>query len=98
MAKSIFKNTLFAYFIWALVGNIQAQTYTTLSKFGGVGSISSLIQSYDGELYGTMGGGNYSYGVVFKISRQGILKRLYTFCSQPDCLDGSFPGPALVLG
>ncbi len=50
-----------------------------------------LIQATDGNLYGTTGNGGPSAGTVFKITPQGALTTLYTFCQQPECADGSGP-------
>ena len=50
-----------------------------------------LIQATDGNLYGTTGNGGPSAGTVFKITPQGALTTLYTFCQQPQCADGSGP-------
>ncbi|HEY6371836.1 MAG TPA: choice-of-anchor tandem repeat GloVer-containing protein [Candidatus Sulfotelmatobacter sp.] len=50
-----------------------------------------LIQATDGNFYGTTGGGGSSAGTVFEITPKGILTTLYTFCSQPQCTDGSSP-------
>ena len=35
-------------------------------------------------------------GTIFKITPQGVLTTLYTFCSQPNCTDGANPGTALM--
>jgi len=52
-----------------------------------------LIQGSDGNLYGiTQLGGNASNtGTIFKITPQGALTTLYTFCQQSKCLDGQDP-------
>lgn len=59
----------------------------------------ALIQATDGNFYGTaqLGGAN-SDGTVFKITPEGTLTTLYTFCSQPNCTDGSLPNSSLVQG
>ncbi len=54
-------------------------------------SYGGLIQATDGNLYGTTGNGGPSAGTVFKITTQGALTTLYSFCSQPGCADGSGP-------
>jgi uncharacterized repeat protein (TIGR03803 family) len=57
---------------------------------------SALIQANDGNLYGaTLAGGTTNAGTIFKISTSGALTTLYTFCLQPNCVDGWFPS-ALV--
>jgi uncharacterized repeat protein (TIGR03803 family) len=62
-----------------------------------------LVQATDGNLYGTtVLGGAYGQpydkqgGTVFKITPKGELTTLYSFCSQPECTDGSEPTAALI--
>ncbi|MGA7927969.1 MAG: choice-of-anchor tandem repeat GloVer-containing protein [Candidatus Sulfotelmatobacter sp.] len=64
-----------------------------------------LVQGPDGNFYGTTqsGGINNPYcasgcGTVFKITPQGTLTSLYSFCSEPNCADGASPGAGLALG
>jgi uncharacterized repeat protein (TIGR03803 family) len=77
-----------------------AQTYTVLASFdtaNGSYPNGSLVQGRDGNLYGTtLGGGAFSGGEVFRITREGQLTTLYSFCAQANCLDGGGPD-ALVL-
>ena len=80
---------------------LPAQTFSTLSSFDGTdGSFpraGSLVQTANGDFYGTTGaGGANSSGTVFKISPSGTLTTLYSFCSQPDCTDGSNPWAGLI--
>jgi len=37
-----------------------------------------------------------SYGTIFKVTRDGTLITLHTFCSQNGCADGNYPAGALV--
>jgi uncharacterized repeat protein (TIGR03803 family) len=62
-----------------------------------------LVQSTNGELYGTTayGGANSNAcpsgcGTVFKITPAGTLTTLYSFCSLSDCADGAVPFAPLV--
>jgi uncharacterized repeat protein (TIGR03803 family) len=71
-----------------------------------------LVQATDGNFYGTtsLGGtgvgstnnvcGNesttYGCGTVFRITPAGKLTTIYNFCVQPNCIDGAYPGGALV--
>jgi len=59
----------------------------------------TLVQ-YGGDFYGTTSGGgaNSVSGTVFKITPNGTLTRLYSFCSQTGCIDGTQPGAGLVQG
>jgi uncharacterized protein (TIGR03437 family) len=62
-----------------------------------------LVQATDGNLYGTTSaGGAKGRGTVFKITPNGALTTLYSFCSQYSgglCTDGQYPsGAALIQG
>jgi uncharacterized repeat protein (TIGR03803 family) len=62
----------------------------------GYSPLAGLIEGSDGNLYGiTSGGGINDGGTAFKITPQGTLTTLYSFCSQPNCSDGGGPS-ALV--
>lgn len=53
---------------------------------------ASLLQSTDGNLYGTTGlGGAGNAGTLFRIGYAGNLTTLYSFCVQSGCPDGSSP-------
>lgn len=62
------------------------------------------MQATDGNFYGTTGNGGanqapcngYGCGTVFKITPNGALTTLYSFCSQQNCVDGGSPFAALV--
>jgi uncharacterized repeat protein (TIGR03803 family) len=77
-------------------------TLTTLHTFNSNidGSCpSTLILGSDGDFYGTTSGcanGNTGLGTVFKITPQGAVTTLHTFCSQLKCPDGAVPVAALV--
>jgi uncharacterized repeat protein (TIGR03803 family) len=56
-----------------------------------------LVQATNGNLYGTTyTGGANAGGTVFKITPDGTLTTLYSFCSQSGCADGSGPYAPLV--
>jgi uncharacterized repeat protein (TIGR03803 family) len=59
----------------------------------GLGPAAALMQATDGNFYGTTEeggtGGNNGSGTVFSITPGGALTTLYSFCSQPDCVDGA---------
>lgn len=80
-------------------------TLTTLHSFAnsdGAGPNSGLVLAADGNLYGTMKYGGTSTncfsgcGTIFKITQQGELTTLYTFCSETSCLEGYGPLGGLV--
>ncbi len=78
----------------------QSQTFNSLHSFDGTdGSdpAAGLVQATDGNFYGTTAqGGANGQGTVFKISPNGTLTTLYSFCSQSNCTDGADPFEALV--
>ncbi len=78
---------------------------TTLHSFSGPdgnGPDAGLVQSSDGNFYGTTTAGGASgncdagCGTVFKITPSGALTNLYSFCSQSGCTDGQFSFAGLV--
>lgn len=57
---------------------------------------AALIQATDGNLYGTnLSGGDFVGGTVFKITLQGTLTTLYSFCPHANCIDGLEPDSSL---
>ncbi len=85
----------------------SAQTFATLHSFVGTdGNVpqGTLIQGLDGNFYGTTyeGGANGSSGTpdgtIYKITPQGILTILHSFCSQTGCLGGAAPFAGLLQG
>lgn len=65
----------------------------------GCGPIDGLIQTPNGDLYGTtVGGGVANDGTIFKITSKGVLTSLYSFCAQSNCADGSDPDAGMILG
>ena len=62
-------------------------------------SPNGLIQATDGNLYGTAAfGGNDDDGTAFKMTLEGNLTTLHTFCSRRNCSDGISPEAGLVQG
>src|SRR5581483_11084679 len=65
---------------------------------------AGLVQGAGGDLYGTTstGGANRNSqvprgaGTIFKITPDGTLTTLYSFCSQRGCTDGAIPFAGLV--
>jgi uncharacterized repeat protein (TIGR03803 family) len=59
--------------------------------------IAGLILATDGNFYGTtQAGGANSDGTIFKITPEGVLTTLYSFCAQPNCTDGEVPVGGLI--
>ena len=84
-------------------------TLTTLHSFAGYPSeggtpVGGLIQATDGNFYGAteVGGANNNCyngtgcGTVFKVTPNGTLTTLYSFCSQNNCPDGYYPSAGLM--
>lgn len=66
---------------------------------------AGLVQGPDGNFYGTtvQGGSNdtnclYGCGTVYKITPNGALTTLYSFCSLANCADGASPWGTLIFG
>ena len=105
---SLSKIVCMAFMFWAAMAIASpAQTFTTLFSFdqtNGANPQSSLIQGTDGNFYGTTnhGGANCGSGpesgcgTFFKITPEGTLTTLYSFCARPSCTDGAYPSGALV--
>ena len=75
-------------------------TFTTLASFtgdaGGSFPYTGLTQGNDGNFYGTtLFGGTNGAGTIFRVTRAGVLKSLYSFSNG---LDGGTPLAGLALG
>jgi uncharacterized protein (TIGR03437 family) len=62
-----------------------------------------LVQASDGSFYGTTArccgyDDHVSNGTVFKITSDGTLTTIHTFCLEPGCADGEDPEAGLVQG
>jgi uncharacterized repeat protein (TIGR03803 family) len=80
----------------------SAQTLTTLVNFSGSNGASplfaKLVQGKDGNFYGTTStAGAHGQGTVFRITPQGVLTTLYSFCAKSGCTDGAAPYAGLIL-
>jgi uncharacterized repeat protein (TIGR03803 family) len=66
----------------------------------GLYPFGALIQASDGNFYSTTSGGgpNNGHGTVFELTSAGELTTLYSFCSEPNCKDGSSPQTGLLQG
>ena len=100
--NGLFEGTVFKLAPSAQEG--EAWTETVLYSFcsapncpDGTGPEGGLIQDSAGNMYGTtyQGGSNGS-GTVFKIDNTGHETVIYSFCSSPNCTDGSLPVSGLT--
>lgn len=84
----------------------QAQTLSVLHGFhnspDGSAPWSGLVRDGAGNFYGTTTvGGEYGYGMVFKVSKRGsgwVLDPLYNFPNPEQGDDGAMPNAPVVLG
>jgi uncharacterized repeat protein (TIGR03803 family) len=85
-------------------GGVLTTLYSFCSPGGycadGFEPIGGLVQSANGDFYGTTraGGSQNGGGTVFKITPSGTLTTLHSFCSTGDCTDGLQPYAGLVQG
>lgn len=88
-------------------------TLTTLYSFcaqtnctDGANPLASLLEAADGNFYGTTSAGgangdcgtNSGCGTIFKLTPDGVLTTLYSFCSQAGCADGEGALSPLIQG
>lgn len=72
--------------------------YSFTGSSDGAYPVTNLILDSTGNLYGTTFAGAYGGGgIVYKVTSGGTFKRLYAFCSQPNCGDGSNPEGGVVM-
>jgi len=79
---------------------------TTLDRFcdrsgcpAGAGPEAAPIQTPSGDLYGTTSlGGAYGEGTVYRMTPDGTLTTLYSFCAQSGCADGAGADAGLLPG
>ena len=98
------------FLLWAAAAiALSAQTLTTLASFDrrdGETPDANLVQATDGNFYGTTFNGgtqndmicSYGCGTIFKITPNGMLTSLHSFCSLSGCADGASPIAGLVQG
>ena len=100
MADRLYALTFLIVVVFARLS--AAQTLTTLYNFtgtsDGINPYGALVQGANGNLYGTTSSwSGRGYGTAFEITTEGMLTTLYTFCSLPNCADGSYPLSGLIL-
>jgi uncharacterized repeat protein (TIGR03803 family) len=88
---------------WAALSMASsAQTFSNLFTFDqgdGANPDGRLVQGNDGDFYGVTNlGGAYGQGEVYKVTTEGAITVLHSFCNPSDCTDGSQPAAGLILG
>lgn len=78
----------------------SAQTFSNLFTFDqsdGANPDGKLVQGNDGDFYGvTKLGGAFGQGEVYKVTADGVITVLHSFCDPSDCADGSQPAAGLI--
>lgn len=97
--------------LMAMSSTTQAGTLPPIHRFtndlsgnsDGAFPKAGLIIDSQGALYGTTNeGGDFGYGTVFKLAptpngpTAWKYTTLYSFCSSPDCIDGSYPEGGVI--
>jgi uncharacterized repeat protein (TIGR03803 family) len=90
-------------------GGVLTSLYSFCPQPGcadGANPYAALVQASDGNLYGTTasGGGNQNCGsggtpgcgTIFRITPDGTVTTIYSFCSAANCPDGRTPWAGLV--
>ncbi len=95
--SQVLKCTCFALIFFAASAFASTpQTFRNLVYFngknGGTPIYVALVQGTDGNLYGT------TYSTIFKMTPNGMLTTLYSFCAEQNCADGNGTVAGLVLG
>jgi uncharacterized repeat protein (TIGR03803 family) len=85
------------------LGGTLTTLYSFCSQAGcpdGSGPVAPLFSATDGNLYGTTnaGGNSSGRGTIFKLSLDGVLTTLHSFCQLFGCVDGSYPEAGLTQG
>ena len=90
-------SALFVLYVATAI-TLPGQTFSLLYSFSnGEHPQAGLVQATNGDLYGTTpGGGANNAGTIFKLTPNGTLKTVYSFCSQNGCIDGGSPLTGLV--
>lgn len=98
-SDSRFVSVIFLFCAVTAIGQ-STPTFNVITNFDGPNGgtpYGVLFQATDGNFYGTTFlGGTSNNGTVFKITSAGELSTLYSFCSQPKCIDGGKPSAGIV--
>jgi uncharacterized repeat protein (TIGR03803 family) len=90
----------FLFHVWTAFS--FSQTLKTLVDFNGSngsGANAPLVDDADGNFYGTTAaGGAHNLGTVFRVTTNGELRLLHSFCKSAHCADGEEPAAGLVRG
>ena len=85
---------------FSLVPCAQAQTVAVTASFNSQFAEfpSSPVQATDGNFYGVAAGGLHGEGVIYRMTPDGKLSSLYSFCAQYRCADGRDVTASPILG
>lgn len=91
---------VFAAFTLCLTVCAKAQTVAVNASFNSqfAESPSSPVQATDGNFYGVAAGGVHGEGVIYRMTPDGKLSSLYSFCAQYRCADGRDVTASPILG
>ncbi len=82
--------------VYQITSDGALQTLYNFDGTAGEYPEAALIQTHNGNLYGTASSSGNFGGTVFKISDSGQATPLYSFCALSNCIDGKNPYSALV--
>ncbi len=107
---SAWKKASAIFLLCAATGMVaQAQGFSTLVSFDGsdgAGPAAALIQGLDGNFYGSTYHGRLGNcyetdivgcGTIFRVTPDGRITTLYSFCTDQNCSDGALPDGNLLL-
>jgi uncharacterized repeat protein (TIGR03803 family) len=88
---------LAAFLLVAISANAETVVYAFKGPPADATRPSANLINVGGVLYGTTAtGGTNNDGTVFSVTKSGAEKVVYSFCSQPNCADGSAPQASLI--
>jgi uncharacterized repeat protein (TIGR03803 family) len=90
--------TIFGMTPTGAVTSLYSFCYGSSCTQQGLQPRGALLQTSNGDFYGTTEWGGTGKGIVFEITPEGKLTTIYNFCSQQNCADGANPMAGLVEG
>ena len=97
--RTIVRTLLLLSSVLLTTANANSQNTYSVTLLAGPYGPYGVIQASDGNFYGTSAGGGANLaGSVFRVTPEGKVTILYSFCPQLGCLDGMDPEGGLVEG